>query len=64
MNKLSQDKVKSFSKKKQLSSRLSRYRNIFINMAYRSGLTIEEVGAIFGTTKQNVSLIINKKYEV
>lgn len=45
---------------KKLSTRLSGYRIIFIKMAYRTGLTIEEVADIFGTTKQNVSMILKK----
>lgn len=65
MNKLSQDNVNKNSKKRQLTVRLSNYRNIFVGMAYRVGLTLDEIAMIFGTTKQNVSLIIkiNKKYE-
>lgn len=55
------EKMSQVSVKKKLSTRLSDYREIFIKMAYRTGLTLEEVALIFGTTKQNVSLIIRKK---
>lgn len=45
---------------KKLSTRLSNYRGVFVQMAYRSGLSLEEIAMIFGTTKQNISLIIKK----
>jgi len=48
-------------KRKTLSDRLSRYRSVFVCMAYRAGLTMEEVGLIFGTTKQNVQLMIKQE---
>ena len=65
MHKSSQGKENIKSQKKQVSRRLSIYRGIFVGMAYRAGLTMEEIADIFGTTKQNVSLIVkaNKKYE-
>lgn len=64
MQKVSQVKVKNnVEKSKKLSQRLSGYRDIFVSMALRTGLTIEEVALIFGTTKQNVSLISKKEHE-
>ena len=48
-------------KRKHLSERLSNYREVFVCMAWRVGLTGEEVAEIFGTTKQNVAYIVKKE---
>lgn len=61
MSKPSQAKLKNTIPKRQLTLRLSNYRSIFVAMAYRAGLSMEEVALIFGITKQNVSLIIKKE---
>lgn len=61
MTKPSQAKTKNIIIKRQITRRLSNYRDIFVSMAYRTGLTLDEVAVIFGMTKQNVSLIIKKE---
>lgn len=60
MVKVSQGKVINSRQTRQLTARLSTYREIFMGMAYRSGLTIEEVALIFAMTKQNAAIIIKK----
>lgn len=60
MRKERQDDVNRIVKKRQLSTRLSNYRKIFVHMAHRAGLPLEEIALVFGTTKQNVSLILKK----
>jgi len=58
MSKVSQQKVK---KTKKMSIRLSNFRAVFVEMVARTGLTLDEMAEIFGTTKQNISFILNKK---
>lgn len=47
-------------KKQRLTIRLNNYRELFVCQLYQGGLTQEEVSLIFGTTKQNICLILKK----